>query len=175
MLKEKDFVEKVLETTIESSAENVPAILWQTISSAATENAMPIIHEIKEVKLGGMFNSKIGTALDIYHPEHKKDYFHFVICLVDTAEQFDVKVYTMGQSKNQKKVISRQNNKANAKHACKYLFHEASNGLEVMSAVGPLVGMAIKGIWTSTAKSKLHAEEAYYAAVQEIIATVLEA
>lgn len=166
MLKEKElnFVFEVADKV--GNVGQIESVLQEK----AKEAQILLATEKDQVKKGGMLNSSSVECLVLYHPSHKKDYFNFVL----VVEQGSIRVYSYGESKNQKKLDNRSVGAGVMSHGLKQADHNAREGKSIgmtLTAASLIGGMkALSSIGGS--KSKKQEEDSYYQKVSDLIKTL---
>lgn len=129
------------------------------VKAALTEQAkaqnLPIAFYADQVTSGGLFNKVVEEALVLYHPEHQRDYYNFVIRVAQEGGRSIATVNSTGQSKQMKKEAGQ----AWAK--------EDRKGKSMSYKVGSMIGSGIAGIGRN--KQKLEAEQRYYMLISDLI------
>jgi len=152
--------------------ENGDAISLQAVQRAIEESAtkfdIPVAFKNEQVKSGGLFKSSVEDCVIMYHPEHEKDYFNFVIRIQRQGVYAYVVIDEYGQSKQLNKAYRSDLAKQGVKD---YFKADAEDYNAIGRAIGQSIGGALGSIGKS--KKKLEEEEKYYQIISEIFAEVV--
>ena len=183
MIKEKDLAEFRPQVQFRNGAAIDLKAVQNAIASFASENQIPVAFENEKVKVGGMLGGIGGKELDcvlLYHPEHKKGYFNFVITVTYQGSYAYVGVFGYGDSKLMKKQDAAAAAKAGAANVGKSALHGILNGDDSMAGIftgawGMAKGTAklgasiVKGLSSLGGnKEKLQEEQNWYTMVSDI-------
>mgnify|MGYP007003918104 CR=1 FL=1 len=147
----------------------------EKIEEFANEYQIPVAFAPDQIKYGGLFNSRVIDCMILFHPEHPKDYFKFAISIDYMGESACVSVNDFGESKNLKKLATRENAKKNAKTGAKFGLLKAENGSEMAAALYVLGKGALGGVLSlGGTKAKQAEENNYYEAIQLMLDEIVQ-
>lgn len=115
-----------------------------------------------QVKFGGLIGGVTTEGLILYHPNHKRDYFNFVITIGRQGNYAFVSVYGTGTSKQ----TGKQANAEMAKGGMKDAFWNASIDGLIKGVVGGVLSLG-------NSKKKLQDEQNWYAMVSDAFDEVI--
>lgn len=180
MIKEKD----IAEFRPQVRFQNGQGITLDTVKNALTDcaraNSIPVAFESDQVKFGGLIGGKTEDCLVLYHPDHRRDYFNFVITVAHQSSYAFVSVYGGGESKQMKKQDAAAAAKASASSVGKSAMRGImnyddsiggmfSNAAGMAKGTAKLVGSLASGIRSlGGSKEKLQQEQNWYAMVSDI-------
>lgn len=140
------------------------------IEMKALEYHIPVAFYDEQIKKGGMLNFSAMDCLVVYHPDHRNDYFKFAI----SVENSIISISEFGESKNQKKLNSRQDAGATVKAGWNQANKNAERGVSVggVLTTGVLVGGTKMLMSLGGSKQKQQVENEYYSLLRSIFSEI---
>lgn len=137
--------------------------LQTMLAALADKYSIPVAFYNEQIKYGGLIGGSTKECLVLYHPNHKNDYFSFVLQVTYQGRYAFLDIDEIGQSKMAGKVYAAGQGRKDAK--------AERRGLPMSERVGAAIGAGIaNGIMSIGAnKSKLEQEENWYLMIKDII------
>ena len=107
MIREKDIIENLYSFKTFDSSINLD-IIRNAIQNTAAPYGVPVTFAYDQLKVGGLLNSQTHPCLIIFHPDHVRDYFKFVISMHQNSGMVFINCGTFGQSKNMNRLAARK-------------------------------------------------------------------
>lgn len=183
MIKEKDIGEFRPQVRFQDGQSITLQTVQNALGDCARTHSIPVAFKNDQVKFGGMIGGHTEDCIVLYHPDHERDYFNFVITVGHQASYAFVSVYGGGTSKLMKKEEAAAAAKAELKNAGKTTMHSWFGGSSESGAMedtlrstigfakttGSLAKAAIGGLRSlGGGKEKLQEEKNWYAMVSDI-------
>lgn len=153
-------------------------VVQKALTDEANKHGIPIEFYSEQVRVGGVMGmgGKVEDCLVLHHPEHKKDYFTFVIRVAHQGTYAFVSVDGYGKSKLMKAEDSRQRMKYAAKgHLGAAVFGNGNSQDMVHGLANAAIGGAKSLIANLTgAKAKMEQESNWYAMVSDLFEEILD-
>lgn len=127
----------------------------EKLADMADQNAMPVAFRDDQIKFGGLIGGSVEDCVILYHPQHQKDYYNFVIRVKRQGNYAFLNVNQIGVSKMGGKVYGAEAAKA------------ARKGQSMSFKVGSMIGSAI--VSAGKSRSKLEEEENWYTIIGDIL------
>lgn len=134
--------------------------------NAANELQISLKISKNQIKSGGMLSSNVQDCLVLYHPNHQKDYYNFVVSIRRQGAMAFVSVDTYGSSKNSMRL---EHSGQAGKDLKMSIFSKDPN--ESAKALGRAIAGGIMGLGGS--KNKKREEENWYSYIATIIQKVI--
>lgn len=169
MIKEDELQDYMPELRIQNGNGITLSVIQKAIQDCADKYGIPVAFCNEQIKAGGLFKSKVDDCIVVYHPEHMKDYFKYVIKITNQGTYAFVSVREYGESKQLNKAYRRELSKQGVKNYIK-------GNPDDYNATGKAIGQAIGGFIGSLGKNKqkLEEEERYYKCLDDIFSEVFQ-
>ncbi len=175
MIQEKDLIPYQQPLCYRDGSGVTLDVLHSAFYAKANEFQISMDFKMDQIKSGGIAGIG-GTSTDclvLFHPDHLKDYFRYVITIQRQGTMAFVSVFSCGASKNSLKLSAKSNAIGTLKDTIRKTGtnDEWSIGLSLTKGLGKaaLSGLASLG----GSKSKREAEEIWYDSVAVIINEVI--
>lgn len=183
MIREKDISEFRPQVRFKDGQSINLQTLQSALKECADSNGIPVAFKNDEVKFGGLVGGYTENCIVLYHPEHERDYFNFVITVKRQGNYAFVSVFGGGTSKQMKKDEAAAAAKADLKNAGRATMHAWFGGSSESGAVentlratigfakttGSLAKAAFGGLRSlGGGKEKLEAEKNWYTMVSDV-------
>ena len=151
MLKEKNLVEARDQLRIQDGTGVTLSTIQDALKDCANRHGVPLAFENDQAKFGGLIGGATYDCLGAYHPDHKKDYFNFVVIVKYQGNYAFVQTFmTAG---------------ADFKGSFKRMVSDP----DLTGAVGQLLGSGVKALFSlGRNKQKLEEERNWYAMANDI-------
>ncbi len=148
MLKEKDLSSNGSFNVMQGDSVSLD-LIENDLRACANNYQIPVEFARDQIKSGGLLSGGSNECIVMYHPEHKRDYYNFVITIRRQGTVATVALYTGGQSKNFKNAALWENTR------------------------GGLVQSGIKALANIGAKEEQAREQDWYSYIKNIIKEVM--
>ena len=138
---------------------NLEAI-QEALEDKADSFAIPVAFRNDQVKYGGLIGGSVEDCLILYHPEHVRDYYYYVLKLTRQGKYAFLDVSMCGRS-------SQLGKEASAQEAKELLGRGGLSSYGKGYAVGALIGSIGKN------KKKIEEERNWYTMVNDIFDDVV--
>ncbi len=153
-------------------------VVQNALTEEANKHGIPIAFYADQVRVGGVMGigSKVEDCIVLHHPDHKKDYFTFVIRVAHQGTYAFVSVDGYGKSKLMRAEEGRNRMTANAGANFKAAVFGDGNSVNMTNAlIGGAIGGARKLVGALTgAKAKIEQESNWYAMVSDLFEVILD-
>ena len=161
MIKEKEIMEFRPQVRYQDGASINLGTIQDALSDCARSHGVPLAFGNGQIRFGGLIMGSTVDCLVVYHPEHRSDYYNFLIEVKHQGNYAFVSCYGTGRSKQIGKSLNAEQAGNEAKAALK--------GIAYPGGVGKLIGAGIKGVLAlGKNKQKLEEEQNWYAMVSDI-------
>ena len=154
------------------------SVVQHALSGEADQYGIPIAFYTDQVQTGGLMGMGGSTeeCIVLFHPEHPKDYFSFVIRVSHQGTYAFARVDGYGKSKLMKAEESRKRMQENAKGHIGAAIFGKGNSQDMVHGIASALGGGIRaGIGALTgAKAKLESEANWYSMVSDLFENILD-
>ena len=183
MIREKDISEFMPQVRYQGGQSINLQTVQGVLSDCAGRYGIPVAFKDDQIKFGGLIGGYTRDCIVLFHPEHERDYFNFMITISHQGGYAFASVYCGGTSKLMKKEEAASAAKAELKQAGRTTLHSWFGGGSNSGAVedvfrstvgfakttGSLAKAAIGGLRSlGGGKEKLQEEKNWYAMIYDI-------
>lgn len=185
MIKEKQIAEVRPVVRFQNGADIDLNTIRDALNGCAQGHGIELAFDNDQIKFGGLIGGTTVDCLVLYHPNHRTDYFNFLIVVKKQGNYAFVSVYGSGESKQMKKLDNAADAKAGAASVGKKALHGIMNGDNSIGGMftgawgmakgsAGLVKSIAKGIGSiGGSKEKLEAEKNWYAMVNDVMDEII--
>lgn len=165
MLKEKNLVEARDQIRIQDGTAVTLSTIKDALKDCANRHGVALAFENDQAKFGGLIGGATYDCLVVYHPDHKRDYYNFVVIVKYQGNYAFVSTFMTGISKQ----IGRDINRDQAGADFKGSFKRMVSDPDLTGAFGQLLGSGVKALFSlGRNKQKLEEERNWYAMANDI-------